>query len=297
LPPSIASPPRRFTATERVSNTLFVAIHAAAVLVVAVPFSWKLLALAIGGYLLRMWAITAGYHRYFAHRSYKTSRAWQLALAVLGATAMQNGPIWWASVHRRHHKDSDGPGDPHSPLRRGFGYAHVGWVFDCSVPRPRDDSNVRDLMRYPELCWIDRHDWVPLGAYAFLCFVIGGWPAFVWGFAVSTVLVFHATMLVNSAAHMWGSRRYATLDQSRNNALLAALTLGEGWHNNHHFYMSSARQGFFWWEIDMSYYTLKLLSWLGVVWDIREPPEAALTAPGSEPRVIQPATGPLPKFP
>jgi stearoyl-CoA desaturase (delta-9 desaturase) len=283
---------------ECLSNALFVAMHAAVLLVFAVPFSWKVLALAVVGYVLRMWAITAGYHRYFAHRSYKTSRSWQLVLAVLGATAMQNGPIWWASVHRRHHKESDGPGDPHSPVRHGFWYAHVGWVFDRTVPRPRDESNVRDLMRYPELRWIDRHDWVPLAAYALLCFAVGGIPGLVWGFALSTVLVFHATMLINSLAHMWGSRRFATADQSRNNALLAVVTLGEGWHNNHHFYMSSARQGFFWWEIDVSYFTLKLLSWLGVVWDVRVPPESVFAMPPeSEPLGIQPGRGPLAKLP
>ncbi len=269
---SATLPSRRFTPMEHVSNALFVAMHAAVLLVFFIPFSWKLLALAIGSYGLRMWAVTAGYHRYFAHRSYKTSRTWQLVLAVLGATAMQNGPIWWASVHRRHHKDSDGPGDPHSPLRRGFWYAHLGWVFDRSVPKPHDESNVRDLMRYPELRWVDRHEWVPLVGYAVACFAIGAVPGLVWGFVVSTVAVFHATMLINSLAHLWGSRRYATPDGSRNNPLLAALTFGEGWHNNHHFCMSSARQGFFWWEIDLSYYTLKLLSWLGVVWDVREPP-------------------------
>jgi len=283
---------------ECLSNALFVAMHASVLLVFAVPFSWKVLALAVVGYVLRMWAITAGYHRYFAHRSYKTSRSWQLVLAVLGATAMQNGPIWWASVHRRHHKESDGPADPHSPVRHGFWYAHVGWVFDRTVPRPRDESNVRDLMRYPELRWIDRHDWVPLAAYALLCFAVGGIPGLVWGFALSTVLVFHATMLINSLAHMWGSRRFATADQSRNNALLAVLTLGEGWHNNHHFYMSSARQGFFWWEIDVSYFTLKLLSWLGVVWDVRVPPESVFAMPPeSEPLGIQPGRGPLAKLP
>lgn len=257
---------------------LFVVIHASVLLVLFVPLSWKLLALTLGGYALRMWAVTAGYHRYFAHRSYKTSRAWQLVLAVLGATTMQNGPIWWASVHRRHHKEADGPRDPHSPTSRGFWYAHVGWVFDCSVPAPRDESNVRDWTRYPELCWIDRHNWVALGAYALGCFLIGGIPGLVWGFVVSTLAVFHATMLINSLAHMWGSRRYSTTDASRNNPLLAALTFGEGWHNNHHFYMSSARQGFFWWEIDLTFYTLKVLSWLRVVWDVREPPASTLSS-------------------
>ena len=272
----IASPLRRFTPMEHVSNVLFVAMHASLVLVFVVPLSHAALALALGGYALRMWAVTAGYHRYFAHRSYRTSRAFQLVLAALGATAMQNGPIWWASVHRRHHKSSDGPGDPHSPLDRGFWYAHVGWVFDRSLPRPYDPSNVGDLLRYPELRWIDRHDWVPLAAYGAACFAIGGLPGFVWGFVVSTLAVFHATMLINSMAHVWGSRRYATTDTSRNNPLLAVLTMGEGWHNNHHHYMSSARQGFLWWEVDMSYYVLRLLALIGVVDHVREPPACAV---------------------
>jgi stearoyl-CoA desaturase (delta-9 desaturase) len=273
---------RPFSAMEHVSNALFVAIHASVMLVFVVPFSWKVVALAFGGYGLRMWAITAGYHRYFAHRSYKTSRAWQLVLALVGTTAMQNGPIWWASVHRRHHKYADGPTDPHSPVQRGFWYSHIGWIFDRTIPAPRDESTVQDLMVYPELRWVDRHEWVPLVAYAFACFAIGGVPGLVWGFAVSSVAVLHATMLINSLAHLWGSRRYETRDQSRNNAFLAVLTFGEGWHNNHHFYMSSARQGFFWWELDFTYYTLKVLSWLGVIWDVRVPPRSVLghSAPG-----------------
>ena len=272
----IASPLRRFTPMEHVSNVLFVAMHVSLLLVFVVPFSHAALALALGGYALRMWAVTAGYHRYFAHRSYKTSRAFQLVLAALGATSMQNGPIWWASVHRRHHKCSDVPGDPHSPLERGFWYAHVGWVFDRSAPRPYDPSNVGDLLRYPELRWIDRHDWVPLAAYGVACFAVGGLPGLVWGFVVSTLAVFHATMLINSMAHVWGSRRYATTDTSRNNPLLAILTMGEGWHNNHHHYMSSARQGFFWWEVDVSYYVLRFLALIGVVDHVREPPACAL---------------------
>lgn len=268
----LAPLPRRFSAWEHVSNVLFVVIHLSVVFAFFVPVSWKVVALALVGYAVRMWAITAGYHRYFAHRAYKTSRSFQLVLAILGATCMQNGPIWWASVHRRHHKDSDGPDDPHSPVRRGFLHAHIGWVFDRSRPAPIDRSNVRDLTRYPELCWVDRHDWVPLAGYAVMCFAVGGASGLVWGFVVSTLVVFHATMLINSLAHVWGSRRYETADQSRNNPLLALLTLGEGWHNNHHHYMSSARQGFYWWEIDLTYYVLQLLARVRVVWGIREPP-------------------------
>ena len=268
-----ASHLRRYSAMELFSNGLFVVMHASVLFVFVLPISWTVVALAAGGYVLRMWAITAGYHRYFAHRSYSTSRAFQLVLAILGATSMQNGPIWWASVHRRHHKYADGPGDLHSPGQRGFWYAHLTWLFDRTVVQ-RDESNVKDLLRYPELRWVDRHDWVFLAAYAGVCFAIGGAPGVAWGFVVSTLAVFHATMLINSLAHVWGSRRYATADRSRNNPLLAVLTFGEGWHNNHHHYMSSARQGFFWWEIDVTYYVLRALARLGVIWGVREPPAA-----------------------
>jgi stearoyl-CoA desaturase (delta-9 desaturase) len=278
---SAAQPLRRFTPLEYASNVLLVAMHAAVLLVFFVPLSWKVAGLAFGGYLLRMWAVTAGYHRYFAHRSYKTSRAFQLVLAVVGATAMQNGPIWWASSHRRHHRYADTPEDPHSPVLRGFLYAHLGWIFDRTKPAPRDYSNVRDLVRYPELRFVDEHEWLPLVGYAFACLAIGGVPGVVWGFVVSTLAVFHATLLINSLAHVWGSRRYSTPDRSRNNAVLALLTLGEGWHNNHHHCMSSARQGFFWWEVDATYYVLRALARLGLVWGVREPPPAALADPHS----------------
>lgn len=269
--------PRPHTTMQVVSDALFIAMHGALLFVLVFPITWKLFALTLGGYLVRMWAITAGYHRYFAHRSYKTSRAWQLAMAILGETAMQNGPIWWASVHRAHHKESDLPDDPHSPVQRGFWYAHAGWIFDRSKP-PRDLSNVRDLQRFPELRWVDDHEWIPIFSYMLGCFLIAGLPGIEWGFVVSTLMVLHGTMLINSLAHVWGSRRYATKDASRNNPFLAALTLGEGWHNNHHHYMSSARQGFYWWEIDLSYYTLKALSRLGIVWDVRVPSAETLLA-------------------
>jgi len=260
-------------------------MHVSVLLVLVVPFSWKLAALATGGYAVRMWAITAGYHRYFAHRTYRTSRPAQLVLALLGATAMQNGPIWWASVHRRHHKYSDGPLDPHSPAERGFWYSHLGWIFD-RTRQHADYSNVKDLTRFPELRFLDRHTWMPLVAWASACFAIAGLPGVVWGFVVSTVAVFQATLLINSLAHLWGTRRYATGDTSRNNPLLAIITFGEGWHNNHHHYMSSARQGFFWWEVDVSYYVLRALAWLGVVWGVREPPEWARRS------VPEPSLGP-----
>jgi stearoyl-CoA desaturase (delta-9 desaturase) len=250
-------------------------MHLSVFFVFFVPFTGALLALAIGSYLLRMWAITAGYHRYFSHRSFKTSRAFQLVLGILGTSAMQNGPLWWASWHRRHHRFSDTPQDAHSPRVRGFWYAHMGWFLDGTHDDP-DLSNVRDLTRYPELRFLDKHKWLPIVAYAFVCAAIAGLPGVVWGFCVPTVLSLHATMLINSLAHVWGARRFATEDDSRNNAILAVVTLGEGWHNNHHHAMTSARQGFYWWEIDFTYYVLVVLSLLGIVWDLRAPSAAAL---------------------
>jgi stearoyl-CoA desaturase (delta-9 desaturase) len=249
---------------------LLTAMHLSLLFLLLVPWTWSLVALAIASYVIRMWAITAGYHRYFAHRSYKTSRAFQFFLALLGTTAMQNGPLWWASWHRHHHRFSDTPKDAHSPVQTGFWHAHIGWIVDGSHDDP-DLRNVRDLARFPELRFLDRHKWLPIIGWAFLCLAIAGLPGVVWGFCVATVLVMHATMLVNSLAHVWGTRRYETPDQSRNNAVLAVIALGEGWHNNHHHAMGSVRQGRVWWEIDVTYYVLRALAAVGVVWDLREP--------------------------
>ena len=265
--------------TDRLSIGLLVVMHLSVFFVFAVPFRWSLLALACGGYVIRMFAVTAGYHRYFSHRSFKTSRAFQFVLALVGTTAMQNGPLWWASWHRRHHKHADTALDPHSPRLHGPWRAHLGWVLAESEEISRDLSNVKDLSRFPEIRFLDRHKWLPLVGYAFVCLAIAGLPGVVWGFLVSTVVLFHCTLLINSMAHVWGSRRYRTTDDSRNNLLLALLTLGEGWHNNHHHYMSSARQGFLWWEIDLTYYLLRGLEVVGVVWDLRRPTDEALLGP------------------
>jgi stearoyl-CoA desaturase (delta-9 desaturase) len=232
------------------------------------PPTWRLLLLALASYLLRMWAITVGYHRYFAHRSFRTSRAFRFVLAFMGASAMQNGPIWWASWHRAHHKYSDQPRDPHSPVMGGFWHAHLGWFFDGSHEVP-DLSNVRDLTRIPELRFLEKFNWLPIAIYMLGCWLIAGTAGLLWGFVIPTVLALHATAAINSLR--WGTRRFATKDDSRNNGWLAILTLGEGWHNNHHHDMSSARQGIMWWEIDVSYYTIKLLSLLRVVHHVRLP--------------------------
>jgi stearoyl-CoA desaturase (delta-9 desaturase) len=194
-----------------------------------------------------------------------------LVLAGLGCSAFQKGPLWWAALHRQHHRHADTLDDPHSPRARSWWWAHVGWVLAADY----NETNwraVRDWSRYPELRWLNRNYWVPPLALAALCLLIGGWSGLVWGFCISTVLSHHAVYAVNSLCHIVGRRRYATSDDSRNNLFVALITLGEGWHNNHHHYQSSANQGFFWWELDVSYYLIRLLGCVGLVWDIRKPP-------------------------
>lgn len=257
----------------------FIGMHLACLAVLATGVTTGGLLLCGVFYFVRMFGITGGYHRYFAHRAYKTSRAFQFVLACLGCSACQKGPLWWAGHHRYHHQHSDTPDDLHSPHTSSFWWSHIGWI----LTRDHDATNwqaIHDWTRYPELCFLNRHHWIPGLALALLCFLIAGWPGLVLGFFVSTVLVYHATFTINSLSHLFGRRRYATADKSRNNVWLALLTLGEGWHNNHHRYQSSANQGFFWWEIDLSYYVIKLLGFAGLVWDIRRPPQSVLNENG-----------------
>ena len=251
----------------------FVLVHLAVLGVFWTGFTTKAVILAVVLYLVRMWAITAGYHRYFSHRSYKTSRPFQFFLAFLGGTSAQRGAIWWAAIHRHHHLHSDTPLDVHSPRHTGFLFSHVGWIFH-NVKSEADYSTVPDLTRYPELVFLNRWHLLPAVILAVGTFLFAGWPGLFVGFFLSTVVLYHATFAINSLAHVVGKQRYITADDSRNNWWLAVITLGEGWHNNHHYYQSSTRQGFFWWEIDPSYYALKVLSWLGLVRDLRAPPQA-----------------------
>jgi stearoyl-CoA desaturase (delta-9 desaturase) len=252
--------------------------------VIVVGASPTAVAVAIGLYGLRMFAITGFYHRYFAHRAFRTSRAFAFLMALVGASAAQRGPLWWAAHHRRHHVRSDEEDDLHSPRHRGFWRSHAGW-FMTREAFATEERYVRDWLRHPELRLLNRFDWIApallLGALVaagelLARFAPGlgtdGPQLAVWGFAISTVAVYHATFTINSLAHRWGRRRYATRDDSRNNLLLALLTLGEGWHNNHHHHAASARQGFYWWEIDLTYYGLVVLSWLGLVRDLRPVP-------------------------
>lgn len=232
--------------------------------------TWRAVILFIVLYWGRMFFITAGYHRYFSHRAYKTSRVFQFILAFIGGTSMQKGALWWASHHRLHHRFSDTDRDIHSP-QKGFWWSHVGWIL-CDKYKSTDYDLIKDFSKYPELVWLNKHDVVPpifLGAVSLL---VAGWPGLFFGFFGSTVLLWHATFTVNSLNHVFGHRRYATTDTSRNSAILAIFTMGEGWHNNHHYYAAAARNGFFWWEYDVSYTILKVLGYVGVVHRLRVPP-------------------------
>jgi stearoyl-CoA desaturase (Delta-9 desaturase) len=238
-------------------------------------FSWTGLSFAIALYYVRMFFVTGVYHRYFSHRAYKTSRWFQFVLAFFGAMSVQKGALWWAAHHRHHHKFSDTDNDLHSPVRQGLLWSHMGWI----VSREHNDTQldqIRDFAKYPELVWVNKYHYVPVLMYVGVLYASLGFWGFFWGFVVSTVLLWHGTFTINSLSHVFGTRRFETTDDSRNNWFLALLTMGEGWHNNHHHYQSTANQGFYWWEIDMSYYILKMLSAVGLVWDLRTPPRRIL---------------------
>lgn len=291
----IQPPPDRRQVTEPARLIPYLILHLGCLGVFWVGWSWPAVAVAVALYAIRMFAITGFYHRYFSHRAFRTSRWFQFVMGVWGNLAVQRGPLWWAAQHRQHHAHSDGPEDPHSPHEHTVYWAHLGWLtarsnlyLDCRV--------VPDLARYRELVFLDRFEsLVPL-LLAAACYALGaslqavapqlhttGPQMLVWGFFISTVVLFHATSCINSLAHLLGSVRFNTRDHSRNNLLLALLTFGEGWHNNHHYYPSSARQGFYWWEIDLTYYGLRLLQKLGLIWDLRPVPHRVLEAGASTP--------------
>jgi stearoyl-CoA desaturase (delta-9 desaturase) len=249
----------------------FALVHLSCLAAIWTGVTWRAVVICVALYWLRIFAIGAGYHRYFSHRAFSTSRAFQFFLAFLAQTTAQNSVLWWAAHHRGHHRFSDTEADAHSPGQRGFLYAHLGWIFDRKN-RQVDLVRVSDLTAYPELMWLHRFELVPAVAAGVACFALAGWPGVVVGFLWSTVLVYHSTFCINSLAHVLGKRRYVTGDDSRNNWLLAVFTMGEGWHNNHHAYQASARQGFRWWEVDATYYILRGLAVIGVVWDLKQPP-------------------------
>lgn len=268
----------------------FILLHLACLSVFFVGFSLFAVMIALVTYALRMFAITGFYHRYFSHKAFKTSRLVQFIFAFIAASAAQRGPLWWASHHRHHHANSDKPDDSHSPVHGGFFWSHMTWFLTNKNFTPKNER-VKDLLRYPELKFLDRFDVIAPLILAISLYVLGecleakvpelgtnGIQLLVWGFVISTVFLYHMTFTVNSLAHVWGKRRFNTSDQSRNNPIIAFFTLGEGWHNNHHHFPSAARQGFYWWEIDFTYYGLKLLSTLGLVWDLRKVPAEVLSS-------------------
>ncbi len=263
-------------------------MHYACIGIFFTAFGWYSILICVLAYLIRVFGLTLGYHRYFCHRAFATSRPFQFILALWGCSAMQLDPLWWASHHRWHHQKADAPDDVHSPKQQGFWHSHIGWLFD---PRNRATNldRVKDFACYPEILWLNKHTYaVPL-LFGGLVFATGhilhraapglgidGWQTLFWGFFVSTVLLYHTTYSVNSLAHMFGRRRYDTKDTSRNNWLVAFLTMGEGWHNNHHRYAPSARHGFYPLEVDVTYYLICFFEMLGLVWDVRRPPKTIL---------------------
>ncbi len=255
---------------------LYAGVHLGALGVFFSELSWKLVALCALSYFFRMFGLGVGYHRYFAHRAFKTSRFIQFLFALIGTFSLQKGCIWWAQTHRAHHRHADTPKDIHSPKFEGFVYAHWGWFMNKAYSQT-DLAKIPDLARFPELVWLNdfRVYVFPMALYAFLMFVIAGWPGVAWGFCLSTVLLWNLTHWIQSVSHSYGGyRRYNSPDNSRNHLLIGVLGLGE-WHNNHHYMPSSAKQGHVWWEIDIGYWVLKVMEWLGLVWDVRTPERKA----------------------
>ncbi len=264
----------------------FVILHLGCLGVIWTGWSWFAVWTAIALYFLRMFFVTGMFHRYFSHKTYSTSRFGQFILAVCTGTTVQRGALWWAYHHRHHHQHSDQEEDAHSPHVHGFWWSHIGWI-TSRRNFPTDYSKVKDLAKYPELVWLNRFDIVVPVLFATGLFFLGrmleahapalgtnGPQLLVWGFFISTTALFHGTASINSFTHLWGKRRFETTDDSRNSFLLALITLGEGWHNNHHRYQSSTRNGFYWWEIDPTYYGLKLLSWTGFIWGLKPVPQS-----------------------
>jgi stearoyl-CoA desaturase (delta-9 desaturase) len=252
------------------SSIPFLLLHLLPFLAVFTGVPLKVVFLAVATFVVRMFFITAGYHRYFSHRSYRLGRIAQFVMAFGGTMAAQKGPLWWAAHHRNHHQFADTDRDTHSP-QKGFWWSHVGWILCDKFGASRHDK-IRDFAKYPELRFLDKHDWIGPWALGVACYLIGGWSGLLIGFFASTVVLWHTTFTVNSLAHVFGRRVYETPDTSRNSLLVAIATGGEGWHNNHHRYPYAARQGFRWWQIDATYYVLRALGAIGIVRDLRPVP-------------------------
>ena len=257
-----------------IAIVVFWTVQASALLVFAVPFRWSLVALWAASHFLRAIGLTLAFHRYFAHRAFRMNRAARFAWTLIGTAAMQKGPLWWAGHHVKHHRFADRDGDPHSPAVSGFYYAHIGWFLNDTRNDRLETTNpvVRDFSRVPEIVWLDRYYFVPPLALAAALFAIGGFPWLVWGFCLPTMTLAHATFAINTINHLFGSRRFETRDASRNNPLTAFFAVGEGWHNNHHRFQRAARNGFYWWEFDPTWYVIWAMKAVGLAWEVQGVP-------------------------
>ena len=282
-PETFSEPPTSGAKVEWFRCAPYIAIHALASLAFFYPFVWSCLLLCLFSYSIRMFAITAFYHRYFSHRAFKTSRFVQFIGGFIACCSAQRGPLWWAAHHRRHHRHSDTEKDMHSPKTNSLFWSHTLWFMtDYAVPTFLKE--IPDWLKFPELRFLNRYDWIPVVIWALSSFMIGEWVwfnsltgmtgmmTFIWGFVIPTVLLYHGTFAVNSLTHLWGKKRFDTGDDSRNNSLVALFTFGEGWHNNHHFFPGSAKQGFFRGEFDLTYIGLRILSLFGLVSNLRPVP-------------------------
>jgi len=257
-----------------ISIIVFWTVQVSAVLAVLVPFSWAMAGLWAVSHFLRAIGLTLSFHRYFAHRTFQMNRAARFVWALIGTAAMQKGPLWWAGHHVNHHKFADREGDPHSPAITGFYHAHIGWFLNDARHDRVEPTNpvLRDFSNAPEIVWLDRYHFVPPLALAVGLFLSGGLQWLVWGFCVPTVTLAHSTFAINTVNHMFGSRRFETHDASRNNLFTAVFAVGEGWHNNHHRYQRAARNGFYWWEFDPTWYVIRLMQAVGLAWDLQPVP-------------------------
>ena len=313
--------PKQPDKVEWVRSIPFAILHLGCLGVIWTGWSWTAVGVAVALYFIRMFAVTGFFHRYFSHRTFSTSRPMQFLIGVWCGTCVQRGALWWAYTHRHHHAHSDDPEDKHSPRQHGFLWAHIGWI-TSRENFPTDYRKIKDLAKFPELVWLNRFDTTIPVVFAVSLWVLGvalhrfapslgttGWQMLVWGFFISTTALFHGTATINSLAHVFGRKRYDTGDDSRNSFLLSLVTMGEGWHNNHHQHMGAVRQGFYWWEVDLTYYLLRMMSWTGLIWDLRPVPKdaynpakqlrgllAAATAPAPAPAQDQ-ANGTRPRIP
>ena len=250
---------------------VMIAFHLGAVAALFM-FSWKPFLLAIFlGWLAGGFGIGMGYHRLLTHRGYKTSKWMEYLLTICATLTLEGGPIFWVATHRMHHQNTDKEGDPHSPNDGGL-WAHVGWLLTGETKHSGSaelNPYVPDLRKDKFHVWISRWHWIPITVLGIALLVFGGWPYLFWGIFFRTVIGLHSIWLVNSATHMWGSRRFATSDTSRNSFWVALLTFGEGWHNNHHAHPQSSRHGLAWYEFDPNWYGISVLRIFGLAWDVK----------------------------